>query len=127
MPSVNPTDVHILILLCALQVRRPNFLGPACSEAWGESLLIESRKPDRAYSVLCALTLQAGIKLNSLTSTELSEALIKATTDTLMKETAARVGEKIRSEDGVGEAISFLYSYIERARAYFTPLSHRGE
>ncbi|KAF8270838.1 hypothetical protein EI94DRAFT_1569918 [Lactarius quietus] len=59
--------------------------------------------------------LGAGIKLNSLHSKEVSHALKKATSDRVMKEKAASVGERIREEDGVRTAISTIYTYLPRA------------
>ncbi|KAI9465440.1 glycosyltransferase family 1 protein [Lactarius psammicola] len=59
--------------------------------------------------------LGAGIRLNSLHSKEVSQALKKATSDRVMKEKAASVGERIRQEDGVRTAISTIYTYLPRA------------
>jgi len=59
--------------------------------------------------------LGAGIKLNSLHSKEVAHALQKATTDRVIKEKAANVGERIRQEDGVHTAISTIYTYLPRA------------
>lgn len=49
--------------------------------------------------------LGAGIRLDGLGSNELSAALKKATSDRVIKERAAAVGERIRSENGVFNAI----------------------
>lgn len=46
------------------------------------------------------------MKLTSLDSDELAEALDIATRDTVMIERAAMIGEKIRSEDGVKNAVN---------------------
>ncbi|KAI0250754.1 hypothetical protein BJV78DRAFT_1127517 [Lactifluus subvellereus] len=59
--------------------------------------------------------LGAGIRLHSLHSKEVSHALKKATTDRVMKEKAAGVGERIREEDGIRTAISTIYTYLPRA------------
>ncbi|KAI0284044.1 hypothetical protein BGY98DRAFT_950161 [Russula aff. rugulosa BPL654] len=59
--------------------------------------------------------LGAGIKLNSLHSKEVAQALKKATSDRVMKEKAANVGERIRHEDGVRNAINTIYTYLPRA------------
>lgn len=48
--------------------------------------------------------LGAGLKVSSLRVGELSDALVKATTDRVMKEKAARVGENIRE-------VSTIYLY----------------
>ncbi|KAH9002635.1 UDP-Glycosyltransferase/glycogen phosphorylase [Lactarius hatsudake] len=54
--------------------------------------------------------LGAGIRLNSLRSKEVSQALKKATSDR-----PTSVGERIRQEDGVRTAISTIYTYLPRA------------
>ncbi|KAI9509221.1 glycosyltransferase family 1 protein [Russula earlei] len=59
--------------------------------------------------------LGAGLRVNSLHSTEVANALKRATTDRVMKEKAASVGERIRSEDGVRTAIGQIYTYLPRA------------
>lgn len=60
--------------------------------------------------------LGVGIKVEDIKQDELADALKTATTDKLMRKTAAKVGEKIRSEDGVDAAINWIYAYCERAR-----------
>jgi len=59
--------------------------------------------------------LGAGLRVNSLHSTEVANALKRATTDRIMKEKAASVGERIRAEDGVHTAIGQIYTYLPRA------------
>ncbi|KAG6903130.1 hypothetical protein C0995_004677 [Termitomyces sp. Mi166 len=78
--------------------------------------------------------LGAGLRVPSLRVSDLVHALTKATTDSVMKEKAAAVGEKIRSvslslllatfergvnsclqEDGVRTAIHTIYTYLPRA------------
>lgn len=59
--------------------------------------------------------LGAGLRVNSLHSSEVASALKKATTDRIMKEKAASVGERIRSENGVRAAIAQIYTYLPRA------------
>jgi len=59
--------------------------------------------------------LGAGIKLNSLHSKEVSQALKKATTNRVMKEKAASIGKRIREEDGIRTAIDTIYTYLPRA------------
>jgi len=59
--------------------------------------------------------LGAGLRVNSLHSSEVASALKKATTDRIMKEKAASVGERIRSENGVRTAIAQIYTYLPRA------------
>jgi len=60
--------------------------------------------------------LGAGLRVDSLSSTELSHALKRATSDRVMREKAIAVGEKIRSENGVREAIRSIYLYLDRAK-----------
>ena len=59
--------------------------------------------------------MEAGVRVNSLGSDDLASALTKATTSTVMIEKARRVGEKIRAEDGVGNAKRAIYSQLSRA------------
>jgi len=59
--------------------------------------------------------LGAGLKVPNLRVNDLADALSKATTNRLMKEKAANVGEKIRAEDGVHAAIHAIYTYLPRA------------
>ncbi|THH30054.1 hypothetical protein EUX98_g4134 [Antrodiella citrinella] len=60
--------------------------------------------------------LGAGMRVPSLRVSDLSSALIRATTDRrIMKEKAMIVGEKIRSEDGVHAAIRFISIYMSTA------------
>jgi len=59
--------------------------------------------------------LGAGLRVTSLHSTEVANALKKATSNRIMKEKAASVGEGIRSEDGVRTAITQIYTYLPRA------------
>ncbi|KAG7088460.1 hypothetical protein E1B28_012449 [Marasmius oreades] len=59
--------------------------------------------------------LGAGLRVPSLRVNDLADALTKATTSRLMKEKAASVGERIRAEDGVHNAIYTIYTYLSRA------------
>ncbi|KZV67100.1 glycosyltransferase family 1 protein [Peniophora sp. CONT] len=59
--------------------------------------------------------LGAGLKINSARAAELADALTRATSDRVMKEKAASVGERIRAEDGVNTAIEAIYMYLPRA------------
>ena len=47
-----------------------------------------------------------------LTAGALAAALIRATTDTVMISAAAALGERIRAEDGVGQAVEFLRTML---------------
>ncbi|KAL0578624.1 hypothetical protein V5O48_003367 [Marasmius crinis-equi] len=59
--------------------------------------------------------LGAGLKVPSLRVNDLAEALTKATTNTVMREKALAVGERIRAEDGVHNAINTIYTYLNHA------------
>ncbi|THV05295.1 UDP-Glycosyltransferase/glycogen phosphorylase [Dendrothele bispora CBS 962.96] len=59
--------------------------------------------------------LGAGMRVPSLRVGSLVHALTRATRSRTMKEKAALVGEKIRSEDGVRTAIYTIYTYLPRA------------
>ncbi|KAI0061655.1 UDP-Glycosyltransferase/glycogen phosphorylase [Artomyces pyxidatus] len=59
--------------------------------------------------------LGVGLKVTSTRASEIADALTKATTDRIMKEKAASVGERIREENGVQSAIHTIYTYLPRA------------
>ena len=59
--------------------------------------------------------LEVGLKVSSLRSDDIAEALTKATTSKLMIEKAARVGDRIRSENGVDNALQAKHYNIIRA------------
>ncbi|KAG8888958.1 hypothetical protein FRB98_006356 [Tulasnella sp. 332] len=59
--------------------------------------------------------LGAGLKVNSLHSSDIAHALTKATSNRIIKEKAQAVGERIRGENGVQTAIESLYMYLHRA------------
>ncbi|KAH9042076.1 UDP-Glycosyltransferase/glycogen phosphorylase [Lactarius pseudohatsudake] len=92
---------------------------PACLRvgvgAAGIPTLIRPWFGDQFFWASRVQKLGAGIKLNSLHSKEVSQALKKATSDRVMKEKATSVGERIRQEDGVRTAISTIYTYLPRA------------
>jgi UDP:flavonoid glycosyltransferase YjiC (YdhE family) len=59
--------------------------------------------------------LGAGVRCVSstkVTAKELAAALDKATTDTILRQRAATLGEKIRAEDGVGQAVAVIRDCI---------------
>ncbi|EJC98880.1 UDP-Glycosyltransferase/glycogen phosphorylase [Fomitiporia mediterranea MF3/22] len=64
----------------------------------------------------------AGLRVSSLHSSELANALVRATTDRVMKERAAAVGENIRQESGVQNALHAIYTYLDRAGRVRTTL-----
>ncbi|KAK1230352.1 hypothetical protein PQX77_006562 [Marasmius sp. AFHP31] len=59
--------------------------------------------------------LGAGLKVPSLRVNDIAEALTKATTNRVMKEKAVAVGERIRAENGVRNAIHTIYTYLDHA------------
>ncbi|KAH8104667.1 glycosyltransferase family 1 protein [Cristinia sonorae] len=59
--------------------------------------------------------LGAGMRVPSLRVNDLAVALTRATSDRIMKEKAMLVGERIRSEDGVQNAIRFISIYMPTA------------
>ncbi|WRT68465.1 uncharacterized protein IL334_005441 [Kwoniella shivajii] len=61
------------------------------------------------------LTVGCSRKVSSLRSEEVANALIKATTDTVMIEKAAMIGQKIRSENGVDQALQAIQHNVIRA------------
>jgi hypothetical protein len=59
--------------------------------------------------------LGAGLRVPSLRSEDIADALRKATTDHTMIEKAARIGERIRKENGVDNAVNAIHYNIVRA------------
>ncbi|KAL8278984.1 hypothetical protein RQP46_008653 [Phenoliferia psychrophenolica] len=60
--------------------------------------------------------LGAGVKIASLTEKDLTAAFKQGTTDRIMKEKAAAVGERIRRENGPRDALNFIYDHIHLAQ-----------
>jgi sterol 3beta-glucosyltransferase len=67
--------------------------------------------------------LEVGIKLGSLRAEEVANALRHATTDVVMIEKAARVGERIRAENGVENALQAIHFNIGRAASDRTKMT----
>jgi sterol 3beta-glucosyltransferase len=59
--------------------------------------------------------LEVGLKVTSLRSEEVAQALRRATTDSVMVEKADRVGRRIRAENGVESALQAIHFNIGRA------------
>ncbi|WVR07540.1 hypothetical protein IAU60_004582 [Kwoniella sp. DSM 27419] len=70
---------------------------------------------DQFFWAVRVTKLGVGLKVPSLRSDDLASALIKATTDRVMIEKAARIGEKIRSESGVDNALQAIHDNVVRA------------
>ncbi|KDQ13964.1 glycosyltransferase family 1 protein [Botryobasidium botryosum FD-172 SS1] len=81
----------------------------------GIPTLIKPWFGDQHFWSMRVQKLGAGLRVASLSASDLADALKKATSDRLMKEKAAAVGEKIRSEDGVTRAIESIFLYLPRA------------
>lgn len=60
--------------------------------------------------------LGVGLVLRKLNEKSFTKALLTVTTDTVIMEKSKKVGEKIRSENGVADAIAGIYSMLEYAR-----------
>ncbi|CCO32951.1 sterol 3beta-glucosyltransferase [Rhizoctonia solani AG-1 IB] len=81
----------------------------------GIPTLIKPWFGDQFFWATRVMKLGAGLRVSSLSSSDLAEALKRAVSDRVMKEKAAAVGEKIRSENGVANAIRAIYTYLPRA------------
>ncbi|ESK94997.1 glycosyltransferase family 1 protein [Moniliophthora roreri MCA 2997] len=81
----------------------------------GKPTLIKPWFGDQFFWASRVQKLGAGLRVSSLGVNDLAEALVKATSDRIMKEKAAAVGERIRAEDGVRTAIRTIYTYLDRA------------
>ncbi|CAE6456573.1 unnamed protein product [Rhizoctonia solani] len=81
----------------------------------GIPTLIKPWFGDQFFWATRVTKLGAGLRVSSLSSSDLADALKRAVSDRVMKEKAAAVGEKIRSENGVANAIRAIYTYLPRA------------
>lgn len=81
----------------------------------GIPTLIKPWFGDQFFWSIRVSKLGVGLKVPSLRSDDVASALIKATSDRLMIEKAARIGERIRSENGVATAVSAISYNISRA------------
>ncbi|QRW12822.1 glycosyltransferase family 1 protein [Ceratobasidium sp. AG-Ba] len=81
----------------------------------GIPTLIKPWFGDQFFWATRVTKLGAGLRVSGLSSSELADALKRAVSDRVMKEKAAAVGEKIRSENGVYNAIRAIYTYLPRA------------
>jgi UDP:flavonoid glycosyltransferase YjiC (YdhE family) len=50
--------------------------------------------------------------LSEVTAEQLAAALRKVTTDAALRRRAATLGERIRAEDGVGQAVAVIQDYL---------------
>ncbi|CAH7676336.1 expressed protein [Phakopsora pachyrhizi] len=82
---------------------------------FGVPTLIHPFFGDQTFWAERVAKLGAGLRVDSLTVNQLSDALIRATSDSVMKEKAAKVGERIRAEDGPARAVQFIYQHLEFA------------
>ncbi|KAG9093377.1 hypothetical protein FRC06_011542 [Ceratobasidium sp. 370] len=81
----------------------------------GIPTLIKPWFGDQFFWATRVMKLGAGLRVSSLSSSDLADALRRAVSDRVMREKAAAVGEKIRSENGVSNAIRAIYTYLHRA------------
>jgi len=70
---------------------------------------------DQHFWAIRVTKLEVGLKVSSLRTEDIASALIKATQDKVMIEKAARVGAKIRAENGVDNALQAIHYNIVRA------------
>lgn len=71
--------------------------------------------------------LGVGLVLRKLNEKSFAKALLTVTTDSVMMEKSRKVGEKIRSENGVADAIAGIYSMLEYARTIVISKQHANE
>ncbi|OCF37991.1 hypothetical protein I316_00215 [Kwoniella heveanensis BCC8398] len=81
----------------------------------GIPTLIKPWFGDQFFWSVRVTKLGVGLKVPSLRADDIAAALIKATTDTTMIEKASRIGERIRSENGVDNAIQAIQYNLSRA------------
>nr|XP_031864085.1 uncharacterized protein CI109_000729 [Kwoniella shandongensis]KAA5531157.1 hypothetical protein CI109_000729 [Kwoniella shandongensis] len=83
----------------------------------GIPTLIKPWFGDQFFWSIRVTKLEVGLKVPSLRSDDIAAALVKATTDRVMMEKAARIGERIRSENGVNAAVQAIHNNLSRAGA----------
>lgn len=88
----------------------------------GIPTLIKPWFGDQFFWAIRVTKLGAGLKVPSLRTEDIAHALIKATTDKTMIEKASRVGMRIRSENGVDNALQAIHYNIVRAGSDRTKL-----
>lgn len=81
----------------------------------GIPTLIKPWFGDQFFWATRVTKLGAGLRVSNLSSSDVADALKRAVSDRVIKEKAAAVGEKIRSENGVQNAIRAIYMYLHRA------------
>jgi UDP:flavonoid glycosyltransferase YjiC (YdhE family) len=81
----------------------------------GLPTLIKPWFGDQNFWAIRVTKLEVGMKVASLRSDDIADALRKATQSTVMIEKAARIGERIRSETGVNAAVSAIHANLIRA------------
>lgn len=81
----------------------------------GIPTLIKPWFGDQHFWALRVAKLGVGAKVSSLRSDDIADALSKATSNRVMVEKAARIGERIRAESGVDAAVQAIHYNIIRA------------
>ena len=64
-----------------------------------------------------------GVCVRKLTADALAQALIQVTTDTKIQERSRLIGERIRSENGVQNAIHYIYRDLDYAKTRIQQLA----
>ncbi|KAI8922739.1 hypothetical protein BC831DRAFT_474734 [Entophlyctis helioformis] len=70
--------------------------------------------------------LGVGLSLRKLAVDKLAAALVTLTTDVKMRERAALLGEKVRAENGVANAVQYVYRDLEFAKTRIRELADRN-
>ena len=81
------------------------------------SMLVFETVKTLMHRALRVTKLGVGLKATSFRASDMAAALKKVTTDSVMREKAARVGRAIRREDGVENALEAIHFNIVRAAA----------
>jgi UDP:flavonoid glycosyltransferase YjiC (YdhE family) len=71
----------------------------------GDQLFWAKRVEQLGVGIRCA-------SLQKVTAKQLATALDEITTDTALRQQAVALGEKIRAEDGVGQAVAVIQDHI---------------
>ncbi|TPX46531.1 undecaprenyldiphospho-muramoylpentapeptide beta-N-acetylglucosaminyltransferase [Synchytrium endobioticum] len=70
--------------------------------------------------------LGVGLSVRKFTIERLAEALVTLTTDVKMAERAKLLGSKIRSEDGIGRAVEYIYRDLDYSRRLVNKLHNQN-
>lgn len=87
----------------------------AASLRAGVPTLIKPFFGDQTFWAQRVHKLGAGLRVKSLSADDMADALKEAVNDRVMKEKADIVGKQLRKENGVANAIKFIYQYWDKA------------